>query len=119
MKKLSLVDKGFLTSEKRETPMHVASVALYTLPDGAAEQEFLQGLAANVRSADTLLPPFGDRLRLGRRRALITSETPSHIETMFRATAMAVSTSSTPRISPGSRGYPSWAAIVVKGSRIR
>ena len=66
MKKLSLVDKGFLTSEKRETPMHVASVALYTLPDGASEQEFLQGLAANVRSADTLLPPFGDRLRLGR-----------------------------------------------------
>jgi len=66
MKKLSLVDKGFLASENRETPMHVASVALYTLPEGASEQEFLQGLATNVRSADTLLPPFGDRLRLGR-----------------------------------------------------
>ena len=66
MKKLSLVDKGFLASENRETPMHVASLALYTLPDGANEQEFLHGLAANVRNADALLPPFGDRLRLGR-----------------------------------------------------
>ena len=66
MKKLSLVDKGFLASENRETPMHVASLALYTLPEGVDEQEFLHGLAANVRNADALLPPFGDRLRLGR-----------------------------------------------------
>ncbi len=66
MKKLSLVDKGFLTSENRETPMHVASLGLYTLPEGADEQEFLSGLATNVRNAESLLPPFGDRLRLGR-----------------------------------------------------
>ena len=66
MKKLSLVDKGFLTSENRETPMHVASLGLYTLPEGADEQEFLSGIATNVRNAESLLPPFGDRLRLGR-----------------------------------------------------
>ena len=66
MKKLSLVDKGFLTSENRETPMHVASLGLYTLPDGADEQQFLHDLASNVRNAQALLPPFGDRLRLGR-----------------------------------------------------
>ncbi|MEH6585876.1 MAG: wax ester/triacylglycerol synthase family O-acyltransferase [Halioglobus sp.] len=65
MKKLSAVDKGFLISEKRETPMHVGGVSLYTLPDGADEQEFLHSLAHNMRDAQTLLPPFGDRLKVG------------------------------------------------------
>ena len=66
MKKLSMVDKGFLAAENREMPMHVGGLNLYTLPDGADEQEFLHSLARNVRNADELLPPFGDRLRLGR-----------------------------------------------------
>ena len=48
MKKLSVVDKGFLMGESRETPMHVGGVSLYTLPDGANESEFLHGLAANM-----------------------------------------------------------------------
>ena len=55
MKKLSMVDKGFLLAETREMPMHVGGVSLYTLPDGANEQEFLHGLARNVRDAETLL----------------------------------------------------------------
>ena len=46
MKKLSMMDTGFLIGESREMPMHVAGVNLYTLPDGADEQEFLSGLAA-------------------------------------------------------------------------
>ncbi len=66
MKKLSPVDKGFLAAENRETPMHVASLGLFTLPEGADEQKFLHDLAENVRSTDALLPPFGDRLRMGR-----------------------------------------------------
>lgn len=66
MKKLSMVDKGFLPSETREMPMHVGGVSLYTLPEGVDEQEFLHSLAHNVRNADALLPPFGDRLKLGR-----------------------------------------------------
>ncbi len=65
MKKLSMVDKGFLVSEKREMPMHVGGVSLYTLPDGADEQEFLHDLANNMRDAQSLLPPFGDRLKTG------------------------------------------------------
>ncbi|MEP4148421.1 MAG: wax ester/triacylglycerol synthase family O-acyltransferase [Halioglobus sp.] len=65
MKKLSMVDKGFLVSEKREMPMHVGGVSLYTLPDGANEQDFLHGLANNMRDAEALLPPFGDRLKTG------------------------------------------------------
>lgn len=66
MKKLSFVDTGFLLAESREMPMHVAGVSLYTLPEGANEQEFLHELAANLRDADQLLPPFGDRLKTGR-----------------------------------------------------
>lgn len=66
MKKLSIVDKGFLLSESREMPMHVGGVSLYTLPDGTDEQDFLHSLATNVRNADVLLPPFGDRLSTGR-----------------------------------------------------
>ena len=66
MNKLSAVDAGFLLAESRETPMHVAGVSLYTLPDGADEQEFLHSLAANLRDVDQLLPPFGDRLKTGR-----------------------------------------------------
>ncbi len=65
MKKLSVLDTGFLLTETRETPMHVGGVSLYTLPQGANEQEFLHGLAANLRDVDKLLPPFGDRLKTG------------------------------------------------------
>lgn len=66
MKKLCIVDKGFLLSESREMPMHVGGVSLYTLPDGADEQKFLHSLASNVRDTEVLLPPFGDRLSTGR-----------------------------------------------------
>ena len=66
MKKLSMVDKGFLIGESREQPMHVGGLNLYTLPEGADEQSFLEGLAQNMRDAEALLPPFGDRLKTGR-----------------------------------------------------
>jgi WS/DGAT/MGAT family acyltransferase len=70
MKKLSFVDSGFLLAETREMPMHVGGISLYTLPEGADEEEFLQGLADNLRDAENLLPPFGDRLKTGRLGAL-------------------------------------------------
>ncbi|MFT5711426.1 MAG: diacylglycerol O-acyltransferase [Halioglobus sp.] len=66
MKKLSLVDAGFLLSESRETPMHVGGVSLYTLPESANEQEFMHSLADNLRNLNEFLPPFGDRLKTGR-----------------------------------------------------
>lgn len=66
MKKLTLVDKGFLLGESREMPMHVGGLNLFTLPQGADETEFLHTLAANLRNTDQLFPPFGDRLKTGR-----------------------------------------------------
>lgn len=65
MKQLSLLDKGFLFAESRESPMHVGGVNLYTLPEGADEQEFLTELANIFRDVDQLQHPFGDRLKTG------------------------------------------------------
>ncbi|MFT4825900.1 MAG: WS/DGAT/MGAT family acyltransferase [Halioglobus sp.] len=65
MKKLSFTDTAFLAAETRETPMHVAGVSLYTLPEGADEREFLHYLADNLRDLKSFLPPFGDRLKTG------------------------------------------------------
>ena len=65
MKRLSLIDSAFLMLESRETPMHVGGFNLFTLPEGADEQAFLHGLAANMRTADELQPPFGDKLKVG------------------------------------------------------
>ena len=66
MKRLSLLDAGFLLAEKRETPMHVAGLHLFTLPKGADEQTFLHRLADGLRSADSFQSPFGERLKVGR-----------------------------------------------------
>lgn len=65
MKRLSLIDAGFLLAEKRETPMHVAGLHLFTLPTGVDEQKFLHGLTDHLRSTDTFQPPFGDKLKVG------------------------------------------------------
>ncbi len=65
MKKLNLLDLGFLLMESRETPMHIGGVSLYTLPDGINEQTFLQQLAEVLRNVDEFQPPFGDRLKTG------------------------------------------------------
>jgi WS/DGAT/MGAT family acyltransferase len=65
-KRLSIIDTGFLLAEKRETPMHVAGLHLFSLPEGVDEQRFLHGLADELRSTDTFQPPFGDRLKVGR-----------------------------------------------------
>ena len=46
--------------------MHVGGFNLFTLPEGTNEQEFLHGLADNMRTADALQPPFGDKLKVGR-----------------------------------------------------
>ncbi|RBP51191.1 WS/DGAT/MGAT family O-acyltransferase [Arenicella xantha] len=66
MKKLGIVDMGFLLAEGRETPMHVGGINLFTLPPGADEQEFLHGLAASLRSDEELQPPFGQRLKMSK-----------------------------------------------------
>ena len=41
MRRIELADAAFLMAEKRETPMHVGGVGLYTLPKGVSAQEFV------------------------------------------------------------------------------
>lgn len=65
MKRLSLLDSAFLMAERRETPMHVGSVNLFTLPARADEQKFLHQLADGLRSASEFQSPFGERLKTG------------------------------------------------------
>ena len=66
MKQLTALDKGFLMLESRETPQNVGGVHVFTLPEGANEQEFLQGLAQDLRNAESFQPPFGEKLTVGR-----------------------------------------------------
>ncbi len=58
MKRLDLTEAGFLLLEKRETPMHVGGVNLFTLPDGADEEAFLADVLAKLRASTDLRPPF-------------------------------------------------------------
>jgi len=60
MRRIDLADAGFLLAERRETPMHVGGVNLFTLPDGADEHKFLEGLAGVLRNADSFRKPFGE-----------------------------------------------------------
>ncbi len=64
-KKLSLVDSGFLILENRRIPQHVGSVALFTLPKGEDETEFLHGLADYLKQDVELCRPFGHVLKTG------------------------------------------------------
>jgi len=70
VKKLSIIDTAFLLMERRETPMHVGTFTLLTLPEGANQQDFLHGLADGMRTAEALQSPFGDRLKTGWRGLL-------------------------------------------------
>lgn len=65
MHKLNVLDGAFLLAERRETPMHVGGVNLFTLPARANEQTFLRQLTDSLRSAEEFQPPFGDRLKSG------------------------------------------------------
>jgi len=65
MRRLALTDAFFLMNETRQTPMHVGGVNLFTLPEGADEQEFLTNLGEILRYDGELRHPFGDRLKTG------------------------------------------------------
>ncbi|WOJ93962.1 wax ester/triacylglycerol synthase family O-acyltransferase [Congregibacter variabilis] len=66
MRRIDLTSAGFLLLEKRETPMHVGGVNLFTLPDGADEQEFLSALRTQLRDCTEFRKPFGDYVVTGK-----------------------------------------------------
>lgn len=78
MKRLDLTEAGFLLLEKRETPMHVGGVNLFTLPDGAEESEFLTELATSLRESTNLRAPFDSYVVTG--KTGLFWETDKHID---------------------------------------
>jgi len=65
MRKMSLIDSFFLINESRRTPMHVASVSLFSLPRGVDDTTFLNNLRETLITDQPLRHPFGYKLRTG------------------------------------------------------
>ena len=67
MKPLSPLDQLFLLLEKRQQPMHVAGLQLFSFPEDARGPKYVSELAASVRDYCHPVPPFNQRLvrRLG------------------------------------------------------
>lgn len=61
MKKLSPVDQVFLWMEKRQQPMHVGGLQLFSFPEDAADNYVAQ-LADQLRQQTVVTPPFERRL---------------------------------------------------------
>ncbi len=64
MHRLSPIDQGFLIAESRETPLHVGGLYLFTLPEGADEQEFIADLHELQCNVDEWRRPFGHKLKM-------------------------------------------------------
>ncbi|MEH6517582.1 MAG: wax ester/triacylglycerol synthase family O-acyltransferase [Halioglobus sp.] len=60
MRRIQLADAAFLLNERRETPMHVGGISLFTLPEGVEEGPFLAELGDVLRNAAEYRKPFGE-----------------------------------------------------------
>lgn len=65
MRRVDLADAGFLLLEKKQTPMHVGGVNLFTLPAGVNEQKFLARLKGVLNNAEEFRKPFGEYVHSG------------------------------------------------------
>jgi diacylglycerol O-acyltransferase len=65
MRKMSLIDSFFLINESSRTPMHVASVSLFSLPRGVDDTEFLGNIRNVLRTNEPLRHPFGNKIKTG------------------------------------------------------
>ncbi|MFV0277457.1 MAG: WS/DGAT/MGAT family O-acyltransferase [Parahaliea sp.] len=66
MRRIDLADAGFLYAEKRQTPMHVGGLHLYSLPDGVNSSEFLAETIEILRTDEPYRKPFGEYVKSGR-----------------------------------------------------
>lgn len=64
MKKLNTMDASWLMVESRETPMHVANLAIFSLPKDASD-DFVQQLVARAKASKDFVSPWNLRLRGG------------------------------------------------------
>ncbi len=64
MKKLNTMDASWLMVESRETPMHVANLAIFSLPKDAPD-DFVQQLVARAKASKEFVSPWNLKLRTG------------------------------------------------------
>jgi len=62
MKRLTMMDNGFLQSETRESPMHVAGLQIFHLPKGVDRAEFFEEIAETMGKMSSTTAPFNQRL---------------------------------------------------------
>lgn len=78
MRRLDLTSTGFLLLEKRETPMHVGGVNLFSFPDGVNKEAFLADMIERLRTTAEFRRPFGDYVVTG--KTGLFWETDEHID---------------------------------------
>lgn len=62
MKRLPMMDSSWLMMESRETPMHVAGLQLYDLPEDAGD-DYLQNFYQWMIDVPAVAPPFNQKLK--------------------------------------------------------
>lgn len=62
MRRLSVLDAAWLTVESKETPMHVGSLQIYSLPDDA-DDHYVQNMVDQLRSAKSFAPPWNLQIK--------------------------------------------------------
>lgn len=70
MNLLNPLDASFVRMESKRTPMHVAGLMIFQLPDDAPP-DYLSELFAYMRSRPVINPPYNWRLKPGRRARLM------------------------------------------------
>ncbi|WP_241263211.1 WS/DGAT/MGAT family O-acyltransferase [Parahaliea mediterranea] len=66
MRRIPMADAGFLYMERRQTPMHVGGLHLFTLPTGVDEARFLLEVKEVLRLEEAYRRPFGEFVATGR-----------------------------------------------------
>lgn len=66
MRKIDLADASFLYLERREVPMHVGGLFLFTPPENEDKETFLASLYDILSSPEELHEPFGEYVTTGR-----------------------------------------------------
>jgi WS/DGAT/MGAT family acyltransferase len=64
MKRLNIIDTSWLFVESRTTPMHIGTLSIFTLPEGAPD-DFVQRIVALLRDTRTFAPPWSLKLNDG------------------------------------------------------
>ena len=78
MRRVDLTSSGFLLLEKRETPMHVGGINLFSYPQGVDREAFLAEILEQLRSTTDFRRPFGEYVVTG--KTGLYWETDEHID---------------------------------------